>query len=162
MLSDRMSSSDTFTFYRHYPFSHYYRGRPFIAEKENNPYLCDRWQDSVTMHVYRLIMWQLYERQTYFGQNADNLLMKHVVHIVTTAFRVNVIYMIISLGSYSGQWRRLCRTTHLQDCRCRFQQFAQNYHLLSLETFHIFVTSLCINCVFLQRYKTCSLESAVK
>ena len=36
------------------------------------------------------------------------------------------------------------------------------YHVLGLETFHIPATSLCIDRVFLQRYITCSIESAVK
>ena len=59
------------------------------------------------------IMWQLYEPQTHFGQNADFLWMKQAVRIVTTTFSVNVISMAISLVSFSGQWLPLCRPTPL-------------------------------------------------
>jgi hypothetical protein len=88
----------------------------------------------------RSIVWQLYEHQTYPGQIAELLLMKQVVSIVTTTFRVNAISMTISHVQYSGQWRRLCWPTHLQACR-PFWQVVQKYHVLSLETFHIPATS---------------------
>jgi hypothetical protein len=59
--------------------------------------------------------------------------------------------MTISFVSNSVHLRRLFRTTPLLDFLRPFQNVAQKYHALILETFHIPATSLCINYVFVQR-----------
>jgi len=143
MSSDRMSSSDIFTFCRHYPsyskhhFSPLQRQTGYCWEGKWSIFV---WQSpGFYSHViflgwwsmfrcnmllpssgYELhpcsycgIMWQLYVPSTHFGQNADFLWMKQAVRIVTTTFSVNVISMAISLVSFSGQWLPLCRPTHL-------------------------------------------------
>ena len=112
------------------------------------------------------VIFRTISSQRQFGHNGDHFQMQQVVRIFTTTITVNTLSMTISLVSCSGQWRHLCRTTQLQDCRslcrttqlqdcrslcrqtqlqdCRsFRQVASSYHVLSLETFHIPATSLC-------------------